>query len=198
MESRGLYRPPHLSIHRPNRYSCDHAHPTRKPPQVKSHALLIEALWIGLAAALAAGLCLPPYLKFGPYLYAAEIAGSVFLLATLARLLLFSHQAPWLSPRYMKGVLSILSVPIFLFAVLTLNNVQTLVDAEGLDAIFVYASGEEAVQWGTYLRDLTVFACAGTFIGAVALPVVLIVRLWRQVKEQARTKFSRKRAAATR
>ncbi len=165
---------------------------------MKAQALYLELLWIGLAIAIAAALCIPPYAKFGPYAYALDIALNVFALVTLGRILLFSQRVFWLQPRYMKGVLTILCVPILLYAALTLNNVQNLVDAEGLDAMFAHASGEEVIPWGTYLRDMTVFACAGTFIAAVLLPITLIIRLWKQVKRQTRAEFSRKRSDVAR
>ncbi len=162
---------------------------------MKANAVLLELLWIGLALAIAAALCVPPYVKFGIYAHAGAIATNAYSFVTLARLLLFANQTFWLRPRWAKGVFTILCVPIILYAILTLNNVQNLVDAEGLDAMFLYASGEEAILWGTYLRDMTVFVCSGAVLGAVALPVTLIIRLWRQVKQQTRAEFSRRRVS---
>ena len=154
---------------------------------MRTQSWLLEILWIGLALSVAAALCLPVYFQVDSYKYAAPLAGCVFAFVTLVRLVFFSGQSPWMAPRFMKGVVPILCVPLILFAVLTLNNVQNLVDAEGTDAIFYSARGTAAIQWGTYLRDVAVFVCSGTVVSAVILPAVLLVRLWRQVKTQLRT-----------
>ena len=148
----------------------------------------LEALWIAIALVTAAALCLPAYLQVGPYHEAFQLAGCAFLFVTLSRLIFFSERAPWMAPRFMKGVVPILCVPIILFAALTLNTVQTLVDAYGMDGIFYTARGESPIQWGTYLRDIAVLVCSGTIVAAVILPGLLLIRLWRQVKGQLRTR----------
>ena len=158
---------------------------------MRTQSWLLESLWIALAAVVTAGLTLPAYFRVGDYHLLPDIAGCAFAFVTLARLIFFSEQAPWMSPRFMKGVVPILCVPLLLFAVLTLNSVQNLVDAEGTDALFVVARGPAALQWATYLRDMAVFVCAGTVVAAVVLPAILLVRLWRQVKNQLRAGHSR-------
>lgn len=155
---------------------------------MRKQSWLLESLWLALALLAALSLCLPPYLQIGSYAHALALASCAGLFVTLSRLIFFSEQAPWMSPRPMKGVVPILCVPIILFSALTLNNIQTLVDAEGMDGIFYSARGEDAVRWGTYLRDVAVFVCSGTIAAAVILPIFLIVRLWRQVKAQSRAR----------
>ena len=155
---------------------------------VRPTSWLLELLWLAVAAVITIVLCLPPHVQVGPYYEALELATCAFLFVTLSRLVFFSDRAPWMAPQFMKGVVPILCVPVILFAALTLNTVQTTVDAEGLDGIFISARGEDAISWGTYLRDIAVLVCSGTIIAAVVLPVVLLVRLWRQVKGDLRTR----------
>ena len=153
---------------------------------VRTQTWILESLWLAFAALLAAALTLPALFRVGGYHYLPEIAGCAFAFVTLGRLVFFSEQAPWMRPRFTKGVVPIACIPLILFAVLTLNNVQNLVDAEGADALFFAARGPSALRWATYLRDMAVFVCAGTVVAAVVLPIVLLVRLWRQVKTQLR------------
>ena len=128
------------------------------------------------------------------YHYAAEIAACTFLFATLGThdWLFFSERVFWLKPKPVKGLVVIACVPVILFAVLTLNNVQNLVDAEGIDAIFLTRRGEGLITWGTYIRDLCVFVSAGTVVAAVVLPITLVVRLWQQIKTGLRTTSSKR------
>jgi len=82
----------------------------------------------------------------------------------------------------MKGVLCVAMVPVFLFTMLTINNVQTFVDANGFAALFNIIESETAIQWGRYIRNEVIFFGAGLLICCLILPVVLIIEVWRQVK----------------
>jgi len=98
------------------------------------------------------------------------------------RLLFFHKQAPWLSPKPMKAVVCVAMVPLFLFTVLTINNVQTFVDANGFAALFSLEETDAFIEWGKYVRNEVVFFGAALLICALILPVVLIVEVWKQVK----------------
>lgn len=165
---------------------------------MKSQAIYFELIWLVIASLAVLAALAPPWLQQGPFMYAAQIAINIFALVTLARLVFLSHHSAWLRPKVVKAIVSISCIPIALHAILTLNLVQTLVDAEGLDALFFNQQGNAAISWGTYLRNLTIFSCAGTVISALLLPIVLMVRVWQQVKmAQRQEKAKYKHTAPT-
>ncbi len=146
------------------------------------HQVITEILWILIAAVLALAVLAPPILSVGEFLYQYENALIVFGFITVLRLLFFHRQAPWLGPKPVKGALCIAMIPVILFTILTINNVQTFVDANGFAALFGGIETDQITQWGRYLRNEVIFFGAGLLICAVILPVVLIIEVWRQVK----------------
>lgn len=146
------------------------------------HQVITEILWILIAAVLALAVLAPPILSVGEFLYQYENALIVFGFITVLRLLFFHRQAPWLGPKPAKGALCIAMIPVILFTILTINNVQTFVDANGFAALFGGIETDQITQWGRYLRNEVIFFGAGLLICAVILPVVLIIEVWRQVK----------------
>lgn len=146
------------------------------------HQLFTEILWILVAAVISITVIIPPILSSGEFPFQWENALIVFGFVTILRLLFFHKQSPWLQPKVMKGILCVLMVPVFLFTVLTINNVQTFVDAYGFAALFDVVENESAIQWGRYIRNEVIFFGAGLLICCILLPPVLIREVWRQVK----------------
>lgn len=144
--------------------------------------LLTEALWILIAILITIAVLTPPILSSGEFPFQWENAAIIFAFITVLRLLFFHKQAPWLGPKPMKAVACVAMVPIFLFTMLTINNVQTFVDANGYAALFNVIESETAILWGRYIRNEVVFFGAGLLICCIILPVVLIIEVWRQVK----------------
>ena len=143
-----------------------------------------ELLWWAIAAAIAAALLLPPYLAVGPIRHGRDLALVIVAFVTLARLLFFDRQTFWIGPMPVKGAMCIACVPLFLFAVLTLNTVQTLVDAEGLHALFPGNAERNLGSWPLYVRSVAIFSSAGLAISAILLPIRLIIRIWQQMKHK--------------
>ena len=146
------------------------------------HQLLTEALWILIAILIAIAVLIPPILSSGEFLFQWENGAIIFGFITIIRLLFFHKQSPWLGPKPMKAVACVAMVPIFLFTTLTINNVQTFVDANGFAALFDVVESDTAIQWGRYIRNEVVFFGAGLLVACIILPFVLIIEVWRQVK----------------
>jgi len=149
---------------------------------VLKHQLLTEILWVIIAALLAIAVLALPILNAGEFQYQWENAAVIFGFITLLRLIFFHKQAIWLRPKPMKAIVCVAMVPVFLFTVLTINNVQTHVDAHGFAGLFGIVESESLIQWGRYIRNEVVFFGAALLICALILPVVLIIEVWRQVK----------------
>ncbi|MFK8058347.1 MAG: hypothetical protein AB8F78_19635 [Saprospiraceae bacterium] len=149
------------------------------------HKLLTEILWLLIAAVITIAVLIPVSLSVGDFPYQWENAFLIFGFVTLVRLLFFHKQAPWLQPKVMKGVVCVAMVPVFLYTMLTINTVQTFVDANGFAALFNVLESDIAIQWGRYIRNEVVFFGAGLLVCCVILPVVLIIEVWRQVKGYA-------------
>jgi len=161
---------------------CKTTTPSSRFYSVLKHQLLTEALWILIAVVISLAVLVPPIFSSGEFPFQWDNALVIFGFVTLLRLLFFHKQSPWLQPKVMKGILCVLMVPAFLFTVLTINNVQTYVDAYGFAALFDVTENEHAIQWGRYIRNEVVFFGAGVLICCVILPLVLIREVWRQVK----------------
>ena len=164
--------------------------PSFLTPMLKQQ-LLSEALWLVLAALVAAAVVVPPAVSIQPYVGIAANAAVVFGFVTVLRLLFFSTASPWLRPLFMKGVAIVLAIPTFLFVVLTLNEVQTLIDSEGYAALFLQSvDTPEITTWGRYIRNEIIFFGTGLLLLLVILPFVLLVQAWRQVKSRQHTERS--------
>ncbi len=144
--------------------------------------LTSELLFILLAVAIALAVVAPPFYIIGPFV--GLLANFIIIIGfiTVVRLLFFATLSPWLRPRYMKGVVTILAVPAFLATVLALNEMQTYIDANGFAALFDNAAHPEAARWARYVRNEFVFFGSALLIVLLILPVAMIVQLWRQVK----------------
>ena len=144
--------------------------------------LLSELIWLAIALLVAVAVVAAPYLYVGPYRFAAAnfavVSGFVFV----ARLLFFQGDSPLLTPLAAKGGAVIAVVPAILITILAINDIQNFVDANGYAALFGQAESERLVTWGRYVRNEFLFFGASLLISLVALPVVLVVALWRQVK----------------
>lgn len=81
----------------------------------------------------------------------------------------------------MKGVTILLAIPCILFTILTINEVQTFVDAEGYAALF-YSPNEDAIDWAKYVRNEVVFFGSAFIVALILLPVILLIKAWKQVK----------------
>ena len=149
--------------------------------------LISEALWLLIGIVVAAAVLAPVLLSQGtPTFVGANVAiivGAVFVI----RLLFFHRESPLLAPKWAKGVACIAVVPALLFTVLAINEVQNLVDAYGFQGLFgETAFSESAIRWGRYVRNELILFASALIIGLVALPVVLIIALWRQVNATQR------------
>ena len=153
---------------------------------LRSSQLQFELLWWLLAATVAACALLPPWIAVGRFLFVGEIAILIVGFITWTRMLFFLRQIAWLRPVVVKAIVAFICIPVIFYAVWTLNNVQTFVDAEGLAALFLSEPGASYVAWGTYLRSLAVFSASSWTIAAVILPVLLILQAFRQFKDRPR------------
>ena len=144
--------------------------------------VITEILWILIAVLIALAVLAPVILSVGEFQYQYENALIVFGFITILRLLFFHKQAPWLGPKPIKGALCIAMIPVVLFTILNINNVQTFVDANGFAALFGGIESEQITQWGRYVRNEVIFFGSGLLICAAILPIILIQQVWRQVK----------------
>lgn len=147
-------------------------------------ALFADLLWWLLALICASAACLLPWVQVGDYLFAIQLFGLVFGAITLSRLIFFPGQAPWLKPLVVKGVVCLLCILIFIGAAYAINIVQTFLDAYGTEAIFPTVQTPQALVWAEGLRTQFVFFGAANMIGAIILPIVLLIQVWKQVKRR--------------
>ena len=148
---------------------------------------LSELLWLCIAALIATGIIVPPITALGSYYGLWPNFAIVFAAVTVLRLLFFSSTTPWLRPLYMKGVVIVAAVPLFLFTVLTMNDVQTLIDSQGYQALFTTSASEDLVTtWGRYVRNEVIFFGTSLLLLLALLPFVMLVQGWRQVKARQR------------
>ncbi len=146
------------------------------------HKFITEILWILIAGVIALAVLAPPILSVSEFQFQLDNALIIFGFISVLRLLFFHKQAPWLGYKPVKAAVCVAMIPVFLFTVLSINNVQTFVDANGYAALFGGMETELMTQWGRYVRNEVVFFGAGLLICSVILPVVLIIEVWRQVK----------------
>ena len=156
----------------------------------RSQSYVAELLWIFIAALVAVAVIAPAYINAGPYTLLWRNFAIVAAAVTVIRLIFFHRSVPWLGSIFMKAAISIATIPVFLFTVLTINEVQNLVDAEGLGAMFTNSEDPDALFWGRYVRNEVLFFGSSLLISLVVLPFTLAVTVWRQVKATNRTKRS--------
>ena len=145
----------------------------------------LEVLWLLIAAAVAAAAVLPPLVSAGPYAQYIIHAALTFAAVWLGRIALDSARVPWLKPRIARAVFLIALVPVALLTVLAVNELQTFLDADGPTALFGEASGLQDPRlagWSAYVRSTYLLAAVATVVACVALPPILLVRLWREIK----------------
>ena len=144
--------------------------------------LLSEVIWLAIAALIAVAAVAAPTLSVGPHVFLVANLAVVFGFVFVARLLFFHAESPLLGPLVAKGVAVVAVVPAALFTILAINDVQTFVDANGFAALFAVLATDDVVTWGRYVRNEFLFFGASLLLSLVALPPVLVVALWRQVK----------------
>ena len=150
-----------------------------------SHPRLIaETIWIAIAALLAVAVVAAPTLTVGPHRFLLPNLAVVFGFVFVARLLFFHRESPLLDALLAKAIAVVAVVPAILFTVLAINDVQNFVDADGFAALFAAPESRAVVSWGRYVRNEFVFFGASLLLSLAALPPVLVVALWRQVKDR--------------
>lgn len=144
--------------------------------------LLAESIWIAIAALLAVVVVAAPTLTVGPHRFLFSNLAVVFGFVFVARLLFFHRESPLLNTLLAKGIAVVAAVPAVLFTILAINDVQNFVDANGFAALFAAPESERVVVWGRYVRNEFIFFGASLLLSLAALPPVLVVALWKQVK----------------
>jgi len=126
--------------------------------------LLQEIIWIVIALVISSWVVLPLYLKLN-YVFIIENFLLVFYAIMLVRLVLFFRNVPWLKPTWVRFVLFIINLNLFIFITRKEQNFISIYDSFAIDDLgkpkMSLSLGQiEKLYHYFYLEiNLTVVAC---------------------------------------
>lgn len=141
--------------------------------------LLLELLWWMTTIALAFLILAPVWNANPNYPFWTTNLLFIFLFVTATRYTFFLHLT-WLAHlRWIKVVLFFLAIPLVFFLIQEINGFQVFLDEQGVDAIVGTLPLERQASMMTYIRNELLFFGVGAVVACVALPLRLLISVWR-------------------
>lgn len=145
----------------------------------KSLKLKLELLWWGVTALIAAGVLFPLREILGSYPFLiSNLLGIVFFLTFTRYIFQLQHSFIGKS-QVIKMILLLLCMPIFFYFIGSINDFQTTLDENGLEAILGPEPIANKIKLGSYTRTEFIFFAVGSVIATVVFAIRLIISIWR-------------------
>lgn len=140
---------------------------------------MLELIWWGITALVIVGVLFPIREILGeyPFLYSNVFAIIIFL--TFTRYVFQLKHSFIGKQQTIKLALILLCFPLFLFYIDCINDFQTVLDENGVEAILGDATIADKVNLGKYVRSEYIFFAVGTVIATFVFFIRLIFSVWR-------------------
>jgi F0F1-type ATP synthase assembly protein I len=148
----------------------------------KKHQLkwTLELIWWILTFLVAAGVIFPVWSATSNYPF--YLTNLIFVIATItftryAFLLKHTFLARWQAG---KLILIFLAIPVVFLLVQEINLFQSYLDENGFDPFIRDVAADRQRRLAGYIHSQMIFFGVGSVIAGVALPLRLVLSIWRQ------------------
>ena len=139
----------------------------------------MEALWWILTVISAVAIVLPVYFTVGRYPFMISNVAFVVTFITLSRYIFLLPYTFLAKRQVLKQVLIFLCFPIIFFLVQKLNDFQTFLDENSMQAILGNLPLQKEQSLGAYLHAEMLLFAVGAIIAEILLPFRLGLSIWR-------------------
>ena len=144
----------------------------------------IELIWWYITLGITFGVLYPIVSSIGSYPFALINAIFVVVFITFVRYIFLLNQTFLEKLQYIKVAIVLLSVSFVFYLINGFSWFQTYMDEEGLQQFMMAIPIEDQEQLARYIRAEMIFFGVGSIISAIALPIRMIISIWRQYNDR--------------
>lgn len=141
--------------------------------------LRLELLWWLVTALVVVGVLYPIYKINADYPFLFINAIFIVSLITLGRYILLLRHTFLAYRQWLKVIVAVLCIPLFLFLMKELNIFRAVANELGLEEMFSHLSMAGQTNMSKYVRSEMLFFGTGSIIGAALMAVRMVISFWR-------------------
>ena len=140
----------------------------------------LELIWWVCTAILVALILYPIYSREIAYPFYSYNVVAIVAFITFTRYIFLLNMTPFARNQWVKAALIFLIIPVLFFIGQGINYLQTYLDENGPELLVGLLPRAEQESVLSYIRSQMIFFGVGGIVAGAAIPIRMIVSIWRQ------------------